>query len=149
MRNRYNSLSENLTQPNSLSENLTQPNKEIPPKERSPIPPKEYTPKETDNNNILLTRTREEAELWRFDKLLQEVVDGKHRMWEDEMRKKHRIDNVVDYLPSFRSHVIANAKMAAVTDVNGFKRYFNVAFRFFSKSSPLELLGQYEATATF
>lgn len=131
----------------TYSETQTETYQEIPPKERSPIPPKEYTPKETDNNNILLTRTREEAELWRFDKLLQEVVDGKHRMWEDEMRKKHRIDNVVDYLPSFRSHVIANAKMTAVTDVNGFKRYFNVAFRFFSKSSPLELLGQYEATA--
>ena len=121
---------------------------ENPLKERSPIPPKEYIPKETDiNNKYSSSRTREEIELERFDALLQEVVDGKHQQWEDQMRKKHGIESVLDYLPSFRNHVIANAKMDSVADVNGFKRYFNVAFRFFTKINPIELLGQYAANA--
>lgn len=144
MANRYNSV---ITQPNSVNSlNLviTQPNKETPSKEKSPTPPKEYTPKESDNNiNNSSLRTREEIELEKFDSLLQEVVEGKHQIWEDQMCKKHGIDNVIDYLPSFRNHVIANAKMNSVNDINGFKRYFNVCFRFFSKINPIEQLQQY------
>lgn len=112
-----------------------------------PTPPKEeYTPKgvEVKNNNILLTRTREEQDLAKFDALLREVIDGKHQLWADQMRKKHHIDNVTDYLPLFRSHVIANSTVHRVSDINGFKGYFNVAFRYFSVLSPLELLARYE-----
>ena len=118
--------------------------KETPSKEKSPIPPKEYTPKESDNNiNNSSLRTREEIELEKFDSFLQDVLDGNHQVWEDQMRKKHGIDNVVDYLPSFRNHVIANAKMGSVSDINGFKKYFNVCFRFFAKINPIEQLQHY------
>lgn len=118
--------------------------KETPSKERSPIPPKEYTPKESvDNNNISSLRTREERELEKFDSLLQEVVDGKHKIWEDQMRKKFGIDNVIDYLPSFRDHAIANSKVTSVGDANEFKRYFVNSFRYFTKSNPIEMLTIY------
>lgn len=114
-------------------------------KERSPIPPKEiYTPIGVEeNNNIPLSRASEEKDLEKFDSLLQEVADGKCQIWEDEMRIKHGIDSVIDYLPSFRSHVIANATAHRVADINGFKSYFNVAFRYFSKSTPIEQLMKY------
>lgn len=117
--------------------------------EKSPTPPKEYTLNRVEkNNNILLTRTREEEDLAKFDSLLQEVIDGKHQLWVDSMRKKHHIDNVTDYLPSFRDHVIANSTAYKVSDINGFKGYFNVAFRYFSVLSPLELLSRYESSST-
>ncbi len=132
-----------------ISETSTETIKEIPLKEKSPTPPKEYIPKELDinNNKILLTRTREEQNLDRFDSLLQQIIDGKEQIWVDQMRKKHGIDNISDYLPSFRGHVIANAKLQEVTDINGFKRYFNNSFRYFSKCNPIELLLQYQSTA--
>ena len=97
-----------------------------------------------DNNKILLTRTREEADLDRFDSLLQQIAVGREQIWVDQMMKKHGIDNISDYLPSFRDHVIANSKLHEVSDINGFKRYFNVAFRYFSRINPVELLGRYE-----
>ena len=75
--------------------------------------------------------------------MIQEVLDGKHQLWEDQMCKKHGIDNVRDYLPSFRNHVIANAKMNSVSDINSFKQYFNVAFSYFTKSQPIETLNRY------
>lgn len=144
MANRYNSVNSVITQPNSLSPLITQPNKETPSKEMSPIPPKEYTPKESvDNNNISSLRTREERELEKFDSLLQEVVDGKYQIWEDQMRKKFGIDNVIDYLPSFRDHAIANSKVTSVGDTNEFKRYFVNSFRYFTKSNPIEMLTRY------
>lgn len=130
------------------SETQTETQLEIPPKESSPIPPKEYTPKELDDNNkILLTRTREEADLDRFDSLLQKIADGGEQIWVDQMRKKHGIDDVVSLLPSFRDHVIANSKLQQVSDINGFKRYFNNAFGYFSKANPIEMLNRYESTS--
>ena len=122
-------------------------------KEISPTPPKEIYPTtlvvgENNINIISTTRVREEGNLERFDRLLQEVVDGKHQIWEDQMRKKHGISNVQDYLPSFRAHVIANATVCKVADINGFKSYFNVAFRYFSRQSPMELLNRYRAAST-
>ncbi len=88
-------------------------------------------------------RTREERELEKFDSLLQEVVDGKYQIWEDQMRKKFGIDNVIDYLPSFRDHAIANSKVTSVGDTNEFKRYFVNSFRYFTKSNPIEMLTRY------
>lgn len=101
-----------------------------------------------DNNKILLTRTREEIDLDRFDSLLQQIADGREQIWVDQMMKKHGIDNISDYLPSFRDHVIANSKLHEVSDINGFKRYFNVAFRYFSRINPIELLGRYENSSS-
>lgn len=112
-------------------------------KERSPIPPKEYNILSGDDDDISIPRTREEESLEKFDSLLQEVVDGKHQIWEEQMCMKYGIDNVVDYLPSFRNHVISNAKEKSVSNMADFRRYFNVAFRYFSKSSPIEQLMQY------
>lgn len=132
----------------TYSETQTETQLEIPPKESSPTPPKEYTPKELDDNNkILLTRTREEADLDRFDSLLQEIADGGEQIWVDQMRKKHGIDDVVSILPLFRDHVIANSKLHEVSDINGFKRYFNVAFRYFSEVNPIETLTHYESAS--
>ena len=100
-----------------------------------------------DNNKILLTRTREEADLDRFDSFLRQIADGREQIWADQMRKKHGIENISDYLPSFRDHVIANSKLHEVSDINGFKRYFNVAFKYFSKATPIELLNSYAKLA--
>ena len=154
MSRRYNSVADKSNTSNSVNSVITQSNslnslsQERPLKENPPTPPKEYIPKESEvKNNISSSRTREEIELERFDALLQEVVDGKHQIWVDEMYMKHRIENVIDLLPSFRSHVIANAKVNSVTDINGFKGYFNRAFRFFTKINPIELLTQYEESA--
>lgn len=148
MRNRYKTGNTVATQPNSV---ITQPNSvnSVRNKEKFPHTPskEESSPKGEEkiiNNNILLTRTREEEDLAKFDALLQEVVDGKWQIWVDQMRKKQRIDNVIDYLPSFRDHVIANATVRKVSDIYGFQQYFNIAFRYFSVLSPLELLSRYE-----
>lgn len=101
---------------------------------------KEYT---DDNNNILLTRTREEQSLEKFDMLLQEIYDGKYQIWENQMMKKFGIESVSQYLPSFRNHVISNARLDDVVTVKELQRYFVNAFRFFSKSSPIELLNEF------
>lgn len=137
------------TYPETQIETQSETQQEIPLKEKSPTPPKEYIPKELDinNNKILLTRTREEQDLDRFDSLLQQISEGREQIWVDQMRKKHGIDNISDYLPSFRGYVIANAKLQEVTDINGFKRYFNNSFRYFSRCNPIELLLQYQANA--
>lgn len=154
MQRRYNSVISEPNSSNSLNSVITQPNssnslsQERPLKEKPPTPPKEYIPKESEvKNNISPSRTREEIDLEKFDSLLQEVVDGKHQIWVDQMEKKHGIDCVLDYLPAFRNHVIANARVNSVTDINGFKGYFNRSFRFFTRINPIELLRQYEENA--
>lgn len=116
------------------------PRKEKPLEEFPIVPYKENPPQQPEVKTVLPTRTQEEIELEKFDRLLQEVVDGKHQIWIDEMRKKQGIDDVVGYLPSFRSHAIANARIYKVTNINDFKQYFNVSFRYFVNKPPIETL---------
>lgn len=98
-----------------------------------------------NNNNLLTrkrTRTQEEVELEIFDALMQEILDDKHQIWVNEIRMKHGIDNIADYLPDFRSHAILNAKVGSVSNINDFKYYFNVSFRYFQKRTPIQLWQQ-------
>ena len=100
------------------------------------------------NNNILLTRAREERELERFDLFLDEVLSGKCQIWENSICKKFGLDSVKDYLYSFREHAIANARLPEIDSIRRFQQYFVNSFQYFTKANPKQLLGEYEGTGS-
>lgn len=88
----------------------------------------------------------EKKELEKFDRLMQEILDGKHQIWVDQMRRRHGIENISEYLSSFREHAIAYGKVGSVNNINGFKSYFNLSFRYFIRQTPMQLLCKYRET---
>ena len=92
-------------------------------------------------------KEKEIKSLKHFDSLLQEVLDGKCRIWEQSVCKKFSIESVQPYLASFRDHVIANSRLSEVGTLNDFKGYFTRSFRYFSVSTPIQQLMQYKDSA--
>lgn len=111
------------------------------------IPPYNPPLRGEEENSLPLARMREDLELERFDSMLQEVVDGKCRIWEASVCKKLSIESVQPYLNSFREHVIANSRLADVRSLSDFKGYFARSFRYFQRSTPQQLLMQFLASA--
>ena len=131
----------------------TEINTEINAKIDITLPPSSSpTPLTTPPYNPPLRGEGEEKEkeiksLKHFDSLLQEVLDGKCRIWEQSVCKKFSIESVQPYLASFRDHVIANSRLSEVGTLNDFKGYFTRSFRYFSVSTPIEQLMQYKDSA--
>lgn len=83
----------------------------------------------------------------RFDSFIQDVFDGKLQVWEDSMRIKFGIEDVKDYLPSFRQHAIATGNIDKILNIRDFRFYFQNSYEYFTKQRPIEVLAQYTREA--
>ncbi|MFG6426052.1 MAG: hypothetical protein K1W14_06605 [Muribaculaceae bacterium] len=103
-----------------------------------------------NKNNIstTITRTCEERDLIFFDKLVAEMTDDSQwQIWKDQIRMKLGVENIKDYLPSFRDHVILNGKLSKINSMAEFQSYFTNTFKYLNKQRPIEILAKYTRDA--